>query len=93
MMDNKKAGGVFIVVFLLIGLFIASIMFLMFIPVVSPLIDAARGSGNISAIPAAMSTIARIELVWYGIPILVFIILIVWAIASATRKDPYDYEY
>lgn len=90
-MFKGKKGSLIIVIILLVTLFMASLVFLSMIPVVSELVSFARNQSAVQNDAKAWGLIGRIETVWYGIPILAFIIAIIWAITRAMRRDPYDY--
>lgn len=87
-MKNNKKGGVVIAFTVLIGLFIVSIGFLMFLPVVVEMLSTAENISSVAASPEAMSLISRIEKLWYVIPILMIIFLVIWGINRAMQREP-----
>lgn len=91
MMNNKK-GGALILIGLLVALFIASILFLSFLPVVAELIYIVGNDSSVAASPQAVLTLNRTEGVWYTLPVICFIIIIIWAVNRGLRKEPVDYE-
>lgn len=84
---KQKSGAVVLVILFLMALFIASLVFLLFLEPVAVMIDTARNMTEVSASAAATKTVNRIEKVWYIIPVLMFILIIVWAIARAMYRE------
>lgn len=89
-LSKNKKGSLIIVVILLVTLFGAALIFLVMTPVVAELISFARNQSAVQADVQATGLVNRIELVYYGVPVLIFIIVVIWALARAMRKDPYD---
>lgn len=86
-MKHKK-GGVVIAFTVLVGLFIVSIGFLMFLPVVVEMLTTAENISTVAATPEAMTLIGRIEKLWYIIPVLMIIFLVIWGINRAMQREP-----
>lgn len=90
-MLKDKRGGIVIALSFLVGLVIVSIVFLSFVYVVIVLIDAARNMSGVASNANAMVTISRVEWIWYVTPVLIIILLAVWAINKAMQRDTVNY--
>lgn len=84
----NKNGGVVLVVMFLVALFIASLVFLVFAVPIATLVDVAHNDSSILANPQALRQVQRIESVWYIVPILTIIMIIIWAINRALYREP-----
>jgi competence protein ComGC len=86
-MKHKK-GGVVIAFTVLVGLFIISIAFLMFLPVVISMIDTANNMSSVAGNPSAVQLVQRIDKLWYIIPVIMIILMIIWGINRALQREP-----
>lgn len=87
---NKK-GSFAVGIWVLLGLVILTIVFLIGAQVVAPIFEVARNDSMVAASPKATATIDTIEKIWYVFPIIAFILLLVWAFMRATKEEPYNY--
>lgn len=86
-MKGKKGGAIIAILFI-VGIFLATVTFLFLMPIVGQVIDVALNQSAVASSPVAVTTIHRLEAYWYIFPILLLIILTIWAISRAMYQEP-----